>query len=148
VPSYGECRRLEIAASPEACFAALLDVEGLPAWQRAVRSATVLARDAEGRPAEVEYVIDAKVRTVRYRIRQTFGDGPLRIASTYVGGDFRDFGGEWRFEPLAADRTNVLLDLRIDPGRFVPGPIRGLIADAVMRSALQDLKAHLERPTT
>jgi ribosome-associated toxin RatA of RatAB toxin-antitoxin module len=144
VPSYGERRRLEIAAPPEACFAALLDVEGLPAWQRALRSAAVLARDADGRPVEVEYVVDARVRTVRYRIRQAFAEAPLRITSTYVGGDFRDFGGEWRFEPLAADRTCVTLDLRIDPGRFVPGPVRALIADAVMRSALQDLKAHLE----
>lgn len=31
-----------------------------------------------------------------------------------------------------------------DPGRFVPGPVRSIIGDAVMRSALQDLKAHLE----
>jgi ribosome-associated toxin RatA of RatAB toxin-antitoxin module len=143
MPSYGECHQAEIAAPAQACFDALLDVESLPRWQRALRSARVLERDAEGRAAVVEFEVDARVRTVRYRIRQKYFP-PRRIASEYLGGDFRDFGGEWRFEPLGPDRTRVELDLRIDPGRFVPGPVRSLIADAVMRRALGDLKAHLE----
>jgi ribosome-associated toxin RatA of RatAB toxin-antitoxin module len=146
VPSYGEERQVEIDASPQACFDTLLDVENLPVWQRALRSATVLERDADGLPAIAEFVVDARVRTVRYRIRQTYLENPKRIVSEYLGGDFRDFGGEWRFEPLPEGRTCVVLNLRIDPGRLVPGPVRAIIGDAVMRSALQDLKTHLESP--
>jgi ribosome-associated toxin RatA of RatAB toxin-antitoxin module len=144
VPGYEERRQIDILASPEACFAALLDVPALPTWQRAVESAVVLERDADGTPAVVEYVINARVRRVRYRIRQR-AEPPHRIASEYVCGDFRDFGGEWRFAPVGAGRTRVSLDLHIDPGRFVPRPLRALISEAVMRSALEDLKAHLER---
>jgi ribosome-associated toxin RatA of RatAB toxin-antitoxin module len=143
MPDYGECRHAEIRAPRERCYSALLDVDALPRWQRALREARVLERDAEGRPAVLEYVVDAKVRTVRYRIRQSYRP-PEVIRSEYLGGDFRDFGGEWRFAALAPDRTRVELDLRIDPGRLVPGPVRSLIADAVMRRALDDLKAHLE----
>ncbi len=40
--------------------------------------------------------------------------------------------------------TRAELDLNIDPGRFVLGPVRSAISDAVMRRALRDLKAHLE----
>jgi hypothetical protein len=40
--------------------------------------------------------------------------------------------------------TRIELDLRIDPGRFVPGPVRRLIADGVMRRALDDVKRHLD----
>jgi hypothetical protein len=109
-----------------------------------VRDVEVLERDAQGRGTVVEYVVDARLKTVRYRLRQIY-DEPRRLASEYLGGDFRDFCGEWRLEAVdGGRRTRVELDLRIDPGRFVPGIVRTAIADAVMRRALRDLKAHLE----
>jgi ribosome-associated toxin RatA of RatAB toxin-antitoxin module len=144
MPSYGECRSVEVDAPVQACFDALTDVERLPTWQRAVRAARVIDHDEDGRAAVAEYEVDARFRTVRYRLRQTY-DPPHRVRSEYLGGDFRDFAGEWRFASLPEDRTRVDLDLRIDPGRFVPRPIRAAISDAVMRRALHDLKAHVER---
>jgi ribosome-associated toxin RatA of RatAB toxin-antitoxin module len=142
-PLYSDCRTAIVDASAQACFDALTDYERLPEWQGAVRGARVLERDAEGRGAVVEYEVDARVKTVRYRLRQIY-DEPRRLASEYLGGDFRDFCGEWRFEPTGDGRTRVELDLRIDPGRFMPGLLRSAIADAVMRRALRDLKAHVE----
>ncbi|MBA3746606.1 MAG: SRPBCC family protein [Solirubrobacterales bacterium] len=143
--SYGECRSAEIVATPQACFDALTDYERLPEWQGAVREARILERDEEGRGAVVEYVVDAGLKTVRYRLRQIY-DEPHRLASEYLEGDFRAFGGEWRFEPIGGGRTRVELDLSIDPGRFVPGVVRKAISDAVMRRALTDLKAFVEAP--
>ena len=99
MPAYGECRVAEIDAPPEACFDALTDYERLPEWQGAVRSARVLERDEQGRGAVVEYVVDARFKTVRYRLRQIY-DEPHRLGSEYLGGDFRDFSGEWRFTAL------------------------------------------------
>jgi ribosome-associated toxin RatA of RatAB toxin-antitoxin module len=143
VSAYGESRQAEVDATPEACYAALTDFERIPEWQGSVRSARVLERDEQGRGAVVEFEVDAKVRTVRYRIRQVH-EPPHRLGSEYLGGDFRAFTGEWRFEPLPGGRTRVHLDLAIDPGRLVPGPVRKLISDAVMVRALADLKVHLE----
>ena len=142
--SYGDCQTAEIAASPQACFDALTDFERLPEWQGAVRDVEVLERDASGRGSIVEYVVDARLKTVRYRLRQIY-EPPRRLASEYLGGDFREFCGEWRFEPIGERRTRAELDLRIDPGRFVPGVLRTAIAEAVMRRALRDLKAYVER---
>ena len=139
MPAYGECRAEEINATPQECFDALTDFERLPDWQAAVRSVTVLERDSAGRGTVVEFEVDARVKKVRYRLRQVY-DEPRRIGSEYLGGDFRDFTGEWRFVALADGRTRAELDLRIDPGRFVPGPLRAVIADVVMRGALSDLK--------
>ena len=140
--AYGECRSMEIDASPQACFDALTDFEQLPRWQGAVREARVLERDAQGRGTVVEYAVDARFKTVRYRLRQIY-DEPHRLASEYLGGDFRDFAGEWRFVELDGGRPRAELDLRIDPGRLVPGPVRSLIAYAVMDRALSDLQRHL-----
>ena len=142
--SYTECRSIEIAATPQRCFDALTDYEHLPEWQESLREARVLERDERGQASVVEFVVDARVRKVRYRLRQ-LPDPPHRLGSEYLGGDFRDFAGEWRFLPAGADSTLVELELDIDPGRFVPGPVRGLIRDAVMGRALQDLKAHVEQ---
>jgi ribosome-associated toxin RatA of RatAB toxin-antitoxin module len=144
MPSYGDCRSAEIAGSAQACFDALTDYERLPEWQGAVKEVAVLERDARGRGSVVAYVVDAKLRTVRYTLRQVYEE-PHRLGSEYLGGDFRDFAGEWRFEPVGDGRTRAELDLRIDPGRFVPGIVRTAIADAVMRRALRDLKAYVER---
>jgi ribosome-associated toxin RatA of RatAB toxin-antitoxin module len=142
--SYGDCRTIEVDAPPERCFALLTDYERIPSWQGAVKSIRVLERDERGRGSVVEYEVDAKLKTVRYRLRQVY-DEPHRLASEYLGGDFRDFSGEWRFQPAGESRTHVELDLRIDPGRFVPGPVRGAISDAVMKRALRDLKREAEK---
>ena len=143
MPSYGECRSIVVDAPPRVCVDALTDIDHVPEWQKAVRRADILERDADGRATVVAYEIDARVRRVRYRLRQTYRP-PKLVRSEYLGGDFRDFAGEWRFVGLAGRRTRVELDLRIDPGRLVPGPVRALISDAVMRRALNDLKAHVE----
>jgi ribosome-associated toxin RatA of RatAB toxin-antitoxin module len=144
MPGYGECQSADVAASPEACYAALADFERLPSWQGAVREVHVLERDAQGRGSVVRYTVDARVRKVTYTLRQIH-DEPRRLGCRYLGGDFRDFSGEWRFEPRdGGGATHVELDLRIDPGRFVPGPLRGAISDAVMRRALRDLKRYVE----
>src|SRR5215217_1669054 len=134
MPSYGDCQTAEIDATPERCFEVLTDYDHLPEWQGAVRSASILERDEQGRGAVVEYEVDARVKTVRYRLRQVY-DEPERLASEYLG-------GEWRFVPLEDGRTRAELDLQIDPGRFVPAPVRSVIADAVVRRALRDLKTH------
>jgi ribosome-associated toxin RatA of RatAB toxin-antitoxin module len=143
MPDYGECQTLDVDASPQACFDALTDYERLPEWQGAVKAIHVLERDAEGRGTVVAYEVDARVKTVRYRLRQVYEE-PHRLASEYLGGDFRDFSGEWRFLERDGGGTRVELELSIDPGRFVPGPLRSAVSDAVMRRALKDLKAHVE----
>jgi ribosome-associated toxin RatA of RatAB toxin-antitoxin module len=141
--SYGDCQSADIAATPQACFDALTDFESLPRWQGAVRDVRVLERDEAGRGTVVEYEVDVRVKTVRYRLRQVY-DEPRRLASEYLGGDFRDFCGEWRLEPLGEAGTHAELDLRIDPGLYVPGFLRKAISDAVVRRALRDLKAFVE----
>jgi ribosome-associated toxin RatA of RatAB toxin-antitoxin module len=144
VPAYSHSACISVAAASQDCFDALVDFERLPQWQRAVRRATVLERDRCGRGSVVAYEVDARVRVVRYTLRQLY-DEPRSISSSYLEGDFRDFAGTWRFDTDASGRrTSVQLRVCIDPGRFVPGPLRALIARAVVNQALEDLESRFE----
>jgi ribosome-associated toxin RatA of RatAB toxin-antitoxin module len=139
------CNADDIAATPQQCFDALTDYERLPEWQGAVKAVSVLERDERGRGTVVEYEVDAKLKTVKYRLRQVY-DEPQVLGSEYLGGDFKNFSGEWRFIDRGDGTTRVELELEIDPGRFVPGPVKNAIREFVMTRALKDLKAHLESP--
>ncbi len=140
MPSYAARQTLTVAATPQQCFDALTDHARLPQWQTGIKRATVIESDAAG--AVIDYELDAKVRTVRYRLRLDY-DEPHGIDSTYLSGDFPRLEAGWRFTP-DGDGTEVELAVDLDPGRFVPGPVRKLVQDYVMRGAMRDLKRYVE----
>jgi ribosome-associated toxin RatA of RatAB toxin-antitoxin module len=143
VAGYSASKTVAVDASAQACFDALADLDSMPEWQSSLKEINVEERDAEGRGTVVEYALDAKVRTVRYRLRLTY-DEPSRIGSEYLDGDFKNLEAEWRFEPAAYDKTNVTLDIVLDPGRFVPGPVRKIVQDVVLNRSLNDLRKRVE----
>jgi ribosome-associated toxin RatA of RatAB toxin-antitoxin module len=133
----------EIAATPEACFKAICDFETYPQWQSAVRSCVVEERDAEGRGVLVDTKIDAKVKSVRYRLRYEY-DPPHRASWTFIDGDVRDISGFFGFEPGRDGGCLATYSLDIDPGRFVPGPIKDVLKNVLMRGCLAELAKHVE----
>jgi ribosome-associated toxin RatA of RatAB toxin-antitoxin module len=142
MPAYEATRRIEVGAAPEECFRVLTDYEHMPQWQSRVCECTVLERDDQGRGSVVEYAIDAKLRVVRYRLRHSY-DEPAAIASEYLGGDFREFTGQYRFDG-APGHTQVTFSLKIDPGFKVPAPVVRMLGPAVMGKSLQDVKRRVE----
>lgn len=137
---YEATRSVDVAASSQTCFDALTDYERLPQWQDNVRSCAVLSRDEQGRGREVAYEVDAKIRTVRYRLCHDY-DEPARIGSTYLGGDFRHFEGAYALEDQP-DGCRVTLKLAIDPGLRLPRPMVRIVNEAVMGRALAALRDH------
>lgn len=136
--------RIVVDASPQACFDALVDYESMPEWQSTVKTCTVLSRDERGRGLEVAWEIDAKLRTVRYTLRYEY-DEPRRITCSFVEGDIRSVAGEYLLEPDGEQGTDVRFWLEIDPGTFVPGPVKKMLGEQVMRRSVEDLKARVER---
>jgi hypothetical protein len=129
-----------IAASPQACLEALLDFASYPDWQSAVSSTQVL--DAGATPV-VEFRVDARIRTVRYVLRY-HPEPPSRLWWEYVEGDLRSVAGSYDLEDLGDGTTRATYRLEIDPGRFVPGPIRKALTETVMRGSVRELKARVE----
>lgn len=145
MPVYESTQQIHIDAPARTCFSVLTDYARMPEWQSRVTECRVLSRDDQGRGTEVEYVIDVKLRTVRYRLRHTYRE-PEVIDSEYLGGDFRRFEGAYRLEPEGAG-TSVSFHLRIDPGLRVPGAVVKMLNQAVMGRSLQDLRRRVEQAT-
>jgi uncharacterized protein YndB with AHSA1/START domain len=140
----GAERSIEIAAGPEACFEALTDYESMPEWQRSVKRCEVVSRDEEGRGREVDWTIDAKLRSISYRLSYSY-DEPHHIDCRYVEGDMDDLSAEYTLEPEGGDATLVTLSLRVRPGIRVPGPLERILNGRLMNGALDDLKKRVER---
>lgn len=129
-----------IAASPEACLDALLDFDSYPDWQSAVKSAEVLE---DGSDPVVEFRVDAKIKTIRYVLRY-HPEPPSRLWWEYVDGDVRSVAGEYELSDLGDGTTRATYRLEIDPGRFVPGPVKKALTDGVMRTSVRELKVRVE----
>ena len=127
-----------IGASPQQCFDAMRDFATYPDWQGPVTAVELRGDDV------VAFEVDAKVRTIRYVLRYHF-DEPHRIWWDYVEGDARRVEGEYTFEDLGDGTTRATYRLDIDPGAFVPGPVKKVLRDHVMRASVRDLKTYVER---
>jgi uncharacterized membrane protein len=134
----------EIEVARENCFAALLEYETFPDWQRAVKSVEVLSRDDEGRGREVEFHIDAKVKQVRYVLRYSY-EPPGWIGWEYVEGDVKDVAGEFVLDQADDGVTLATYRVELDPGVWMPGPIKKILTDQVMKGAVDDLARRVTR---
>jgi ribosome-associated toxin RatA of RatAB toxin-antitoxin module len=132
-----------VAASPQDCFDAITAYETFPAWQDAVQSVEVISRYDDGLGREVGFVVDAKVKKISYRLEYSY-EAPHRIEWDYVSGDVRDIDGEMTFEEQDDGRTLVTYAVALDAGVWMPGPIRKVLSDQVMKRSVEDLKRRVE----
>jgi ribosome-associated toxin RatA of RatAB toxin-antitoxin module len=136
-------QHLVVEGTPQECFDALLDYESFPEWQRAVKAVEVVTRDAEGRGEEVSFEIDAKVKTIRYTLRYSY-EPPHRVTWDYVDGDVKDVDGEFLLEDQGDGTTLATYSLALDAGVWMPGPVRKVLTDQVMKGSVEDLKKRVE----
>jgi ribosome-associated toxin RatA of RatAB toxin-antitoxin module len=136
-------QQLVIAATPQECFRALVEYETFPDWQEAVRSAEVLSRDEQGRGRDVAFEVDARVKNVRYTLRYSYEE-PHCISWEYLDGDVKEIDGEYVLEDLGDGTTLATYSVGIDPGVWLPGPIRKLLNEQVMKNSVEELKKRVE----
>jgi len=127
-----------IAADPVLVFDTVADFSTYAEWQGPVRSVDVRSDGV------VAFEIDVKVRTIRYTLRYHL-EPPKRIWWELVEGDPKHVSGEYTFEDLGDGSTRATYRLDIDPGGFVPGPVKKVLRDQVMKGSVADLKREVER---
>ena len=140
-------RTVEIDAPLQRCYDIAADVEHAPEWQGSLKDVEVLERDGQGRATRVETESDAKVRTVRARLRFTYSE-PTRIDWEQEKGDVKSLHGWWRLEDLGSGRTRATYGLEVDPGRMLGmllrGPAEGKVRDFLVGGAAEGLKERAE----
>ncbi len=136
-------RQIDIEATPQECFDALIAYETFPEWQRAVKATDVLSRHRDGKAKEVEFEIDAKVKTIRYTLDYSYEE-PHLISWRYLEGDVRDVDGELVLEDRGDGTTLATYALRLDPGVWMPGRLANLLNEQVMQGVMDDLKQRVE----
>jgi hypothetical protein len=140
-------QRLEIPASREACFEAIVDFETYPEWQDAVVRAEVVESYDDGLGKVVELCVDAKVREVTYRLLYHY-EPPGKLWWDFVEGHGVEYiDGEYLFEARDG-ATLATYRLGIDPGVPVPGFIAKRLNEGVMARAVRDLRDEVVRRAT
>jgi uncharacterized membrane protein len=140
-------RTVEIDAPIETCFDIAADIENAPEWQGSLRKVAVVERDADGRPELVETENDAKVKTVKSRVRFSYEE-PVGITWVQEKGDAKSVEGWWNFEELDGGRTEATYGLSVDPGRMLGmllrGPVEGQVRNFLLGGAAEGLKKRAE----
>jgi ribosome-associated toxin RatA of RatAB toxin-antitoxin module len=139
--------RTVIKASVERCYAVAADVERYPDWANDVKEATVVSRDAEGRPQKVAFRTAAMGRSTSYTLEYDYRGAPNRLAWRLVEGDItRKLDGAYEFSahPDDADSTEVLYSLEVDLVVPLPGFVKRRGEAKILRTALPELKARVE----
>jgi ribosome-associated toxin RatA of RatAB toxin-antitoxin module len=140
-------RMVEIDASVARVFEIAADIERAPEWQPALKDVEVHERDAERRATSVETESDAKVRTIRSRLRFEYVEFSA-ITWEQERGDVKALHGWWRLEDLGGGRTRATYGLEVDPGRMLGmllrGPAEGKVRDFLVGGAAEGLKERAE----
>jgi ribosome-associated toxin RatA of RatAB toxin-antitoxin module len=137
----------EIDAPLEQVWKAVADVEKAPDWQGGMKDVEALEHDEQGRPTLVQTEADAKVTTVKTKVRFNY-DGPTRLSWTQEKGDLKSLDGSWQLEDLGNGKTRATYALEGDTGRvlgmLVRGPVQDKLMDVLVKPRADELKAYVE----
>ncbi len=125
----------EIDAPIEEVWDVVVDIETAPDWQDGFEDVEVLERDDEGRVLVANTESDAKVKTVKNRLRFSY-DEPHLIEWRQEKGDLKSLVGAWELEDLGDGRTRATYRLEGDPGRvlgmMIRGPVEGRLREILV----------------
>lgn len=141
-------KRTVINASPARVWDVLTDFDSYPTWAHDLKSATVVSRDAEGRPRDVAFRAAAMGRSTSYTLCYDYDGAPHVLAWGLVEGDItRKLDGSYQLQPLDEDpnRTEVTYHLEVDLVMPLPGFVKRRAEARIMSAALRHLRDHLER---
>jgi len=135
---------ITIEASPDAVWAIATDLERYPVWARDVKDVVITARDADGRPTQVEFRTSALGRSTHYTLQYDYSDAPAVLAWTMVKGDIqRSIEGAYHLRATDDGGTEVRYDLSIELAAPLPGFVKRR-AEVRILNSVRELKTRAE----
>ena len=132
-----------VSAGLEACFAVTIDFDKYPEWAHDVKQATVLTRDASGRPTVVEFRASALGRSTHYTLEYDYTQAPNKLSWHMSDGDImRSIVGSYVFQTEGTG-TRITYDLAVELVIPLPGFVKRR-AEMRILSTLKELKTRIE----
>ncbi len=132
---------IEIKGSTAKILGIIGDIQALPSWMDAVKSAEVLERDEQGRPALARFDVDARIKRVAYTLRYSYPEGG--VAWEMTEGDLKEIAGSYQLRTVDGV-TTVTYSYDIDPGFPMPAFLRRQAVKVIVSTALEELKKRVE----
>lgn len=139
-----------IHAPVEVCFDTLTDFERYPQWAGDLKEATIVERDAQNRPAVVEFRAAAMGRSTTYRLRYDYEGAPHSLSWLLESGDLqRELDGAYHLREVEPEGdepggTEVVYELSVDLLLPIPGFVKRRAEARILKTALSDLKQLVE----
>jgi ribosome-associated toxin RatA of RatAB toxin-antitoxin module len=125
-------------------MAVIADFAAYPQWATAVRSAEILTRDADGRPATVRFALDAGIIKDSYVLGyQWDGDARVRWDLAEAGSMITEMSGGYQLADQG-DGTEVTYELAVSTRVPMIGMIKRRAEKAIIDTALRGLKKRAE----
>ncbi len=147
MPMEGTVQSIEVSAPPQLVYEVALDLEAYPDWATGVKTVDILEEDEYGRPLKVDFVAEAMIKEISYRLQYDYELESGFSWSAIPGTDIRAMEGSYEFKELADGSTEVLYALRVDPAFTIPGFLRKQAEKQIVSSALRGLKKRSESST-
>ncbi len=113
---------LEIAASPAACRAAVLDLAAYPDWYPGVRTAAVIDAGPDAASARLVFATGLPILAEVVCVLRLEADGPDRVRPRAAGGDLAIDGPGWTFAAAPGGATRATYEIAVEmsvPGGFM-----------------------------
>lgn len=122
------------------CYDAISNFESYPKWQKHIKSAKVLERDASGRPVVVEFLLDAIIKSIRFVNKYEYFDKDFIMSWKAAGGDLKVNDGSYVFQKLREGKTNAIFTVNVEFGFYTPKKLLNYFNSIAMRNSIRALK--------
>jgi ribosome-associated toxin RatA of RatAB toxin-antitoxin module len=137
--------QLVIRATPERCFAAVVDFESYAKWATDIKEVSVVRRDESGRALSVTFRAGAFGRSTTYTLDYDYATAPETLSWVLSEGDLTTrLDGSYRFRSTSEGETEVSYDLYVDLRVPIPGFVKRRAEGRITHIALKELKVWVE----